>query len=262
MNEKGQNTLANPSEGTAAIDREKTVPTPHFDALAVKKARPAVPLSQVRRGRNWPTGVLISIAIVAGLAGGIFGGLLPKFYQTDEAKQTDTAPRTEARDEVIGQPPAEPLTASVPDQPGPAKKPSSPPLIERAAKPKEDTEATLRVALKSWVAATNAQDVERQMHFYNPVVEAFYRSRNTPRALVRAEKARVYSRASSVDIHTDDPDVRLGPDGRTAVMRFRKRYAIEGSGEDRRGEVLQELRWRLTDGQWRITSERDLRVVR
>jgi len=99
------------------------------------------------------------------------------------------------------------------------------------------------------------------MHFYNPVVEAFYRSRNTPRSLVRAEKARVYSRATSVDINTDDPDVRLGADGRTAVMRFRKRYAIVGSGEDRRGEVLQELRWRLTDGQWRITSERDLRVI-
>src|SRR4030095_15062599 len=159
MNEKGQNTLVNPFEDTATTDREKTIPTPHFDALAVKKARPAVPLS-LRRDRKWPTGMLISIAIVAGLVGGFIGGLLPRFYQTDETKQTDTAQRTEPRDEVIGQQPAQPLATSVTDHQGPGKKTSSPPPDERADKPTEDTEATLRGALRSWVAATNARDLE------------------------------------------------------------------------------------------------------
>ena len=44
-------------------------------------------------------------------------------------------------------------------------------------------------------------------------------------------------------------------------MRFRKKYAIEGGGEDRHGEVLQELRWERTDDGWKIVSERDLRVI-
>lgn len=256
MNEKGQNTSVNRSERTEAIDREKTVATPHFDAAAVEKARPAVPLSQIRQGRAWPTGLLIFIAIVAGLAGGIIGGLLPTLYQTQDARQTAAAQQTPATDTVPGQAPAQTVTP----QPAPAEE--SEPPAEEEARPEEEREATLRSALKSWVAATNARDLDRQMNFYNPVIDAFYQSRNAPRALVRADKARVYRRASSIDITTDEPDIEISPDGNTAVMRFRKRYAIEGGGEDRRGEVVQELRWRLTDGRWRITSERDLQVVR
>jgi ketosteroid isomerase-like protein len=45
-------------------------------------------------------------------------------------------------------------------------------------------------------------------------------------------------------------------------MRFRKKYAIEGGGEDRSGEVVQELRWRRTADGWKIVSERDLHVIR
>jgi hypothetical protein len=100
------------------------------------------------------------------------------------------------------------------------------------------------------------------MSFYNRVVGSFYRLRNASLADVRADKERVFERASSIDIRAGAPDIRLSADGRTAIMRFRKQYAIAGGGEDRRGEVVQELRWQRADGQWRIVSERDLRVVR
>jgi hypothetical protein len=45
-------------------------------------------------------------------------------------------------------------------------------------------------------------------------------------------------------------------------MRFRKKYAISGGGVgERRGEVLQELRWQRTPDGWKIVGERDLRVL-
>ena len=99
------------------------------------------------------------------------------------------------------------------------------------------------------------------MSFYGETVAAFYRTRNVPRSAVRAEKARVFGSAQTIDIRAAEPDVRLGRDGQTAVMRFRKKYNIGGGGHDRRGEVLQELRWRRTPGGWKIVSERDLRVI-
>jgi ketosteroid isomerase-like protein len=262
MNETGQNTSVNRAEKTEAIDREKTVAAPHFDAAAVEQARPAVPLSQVRQGSRWPTSLLITIALLSGLAGGLIGGLLPALYLRDEAAQTAASQQPAPVEDAVapGQPPAPPATAAPVEGPSvPAESSNETTHDEAVAK---DAEAVLRSALKDWVAATNARDLERQMHFYNPVVEAFYQSRNAPRALVRADKARVYRRASLIDVRADDPDIELGPDGRTAVMRFHKRYQIAGGGEDRRGEVLQELRWQLTRGQWRITSERDLQVVR
>jgi hypothetical protein len=45
-------------------------------------------------------------------------------------------------------------------------------------------------------------------------------------------------------------------------MRFRKQYEIANGAQSRRGEVVQELRWRRTPGGWKITSERDVRVLR
>jgi ketosteroid isomerase-like protein len=123
------------------------------------------------------------------------------------------------------------------------------------------TQDQLRSALGEWLAATNSRDVQRQMQFYAPTVDAFYLSRNTSREAVRAEKSRVFARADSVSVQAAAPEIRLSRDGRTAVMRFRKRYQIDGGEGSRSGEVLQELRWRRTPTGWKIVSERDLRVL-
>lgn len=127
--------------------------------------------------------------------------------------------------------------------------------------PDGETESSLRDALQGWVAATNERDINKQMSFYPQTLKAFYLSRNASREDVRAEKARVFGHADSVDIRAGVPQIKVSPDGRTATMRFHKRYQIAGGGEDRAGEVLQELRWQKVNGKWRITSERDLKVV-
>ncbi len=81
------------------------------------------------------------------------------------------------------------------------------------------------------------------------------------REAVRGEKERLLSEADLVDVRAGEPSITISPDGQTAVMRFRKSYLIQAP-ENRRGEVLQELRWRKTDAGWKITGERDIRVLR
>lgn len=125
-----------------------------------------------------------------------------------------------------------------------------------------ETAFFLRRALEDWIAATNARDIDRQMSFYPPVLRAFYLTRNAPRAAVRAEKERVIQRARTVDVRAAAPELIIQERGRAAVMRFRKSYLIEGGGQNRSGEVVQELRWQLTPEGWKIFSERDVRVIR
>lgn len=125
-----------------------------------------------------------------------------------------------------------------------------------------DTAATLRAALDDWIAATNARDIDRQMTFYLPTLAAYYLKRSVPRAAVQAEKARVFARAATIDIRAAEPEILLRDGGTTAVMRFRKAYVIAGGGQDRRGAVIQELRWQRTPAGWRISSERDVKVLR
>lgn len=262
MDEKGQNTSVNRSEKTSAGEREKAVATPYFDAAAIEKAQPAVPLEEIRARNSWPTTALLTVAILSGLAGGVIGGLLPTLFLKEKA-----APQQTSADSAVNEDDTPPASARNNNQVGETADTNGAAEEEQTsnerqgAAPKE-MKATLRTALNDWVAATNARDIDRQMTFYNPVVEAFYRSRNASREDVRRDKERVFERASSIDIRTSAPDIRLSADGRTATMRFHKRYEIVGGGEDRRGEVVQELRWQRINGEWRITSERDLRVVR
>lgn len=124
----------------------------------------------------------------------------------------------------------------------------SPPAADRAA---------LRGELNKWIAATNSRNIDKQMAFYQPKVDAFYNSRNFSRDAVRAHKERVFAQASSIDMRAGDPQIILGDDGRTAIMRFRKRYVIKGR-QSSRGELVQELSWVKTDAGWKIASERNV----
>ncbi|HEX8149767.1 MAG TPA: hypothetical protein VF591_21485 [Pyrinomonadaceae bacterium] len=120
----------------------------------------------------------------------------------------------------------------------------------------------LRAQLEAWVEATNRKDVGRQMDFYAQRLAAYYLTRDTPREFVRAEKSRVFDSAGAVSVAAEDPEIVFLEGGRAAVMRFRKRYQIDGGPRSGRGEVVQELRWRKSPAGWKIYSERDVRVIR
>ena len=119
----------------------------------------------------------------------------------------------------------------------------------------------LRDALGEWIRATNNRDIEKQMSFYVPRLKAYYLTRDTPRDFVRDEKARVFAAASVIDIQAEEPEIIFQDGGRTAVMRYRKKYRIVNGRQSRRGEVIQELRWQRVGDEWRIFSERDIRVL-
>jgi ketosteroid isomerase-like protein len=165
--------------------------------------------------------------------------------------------------DIYGAPPARPADAPTPDTTIASS--SDDTGTNAAASPgggSNEMAFFLRRALEDWIAATNARDIERQMSYYPPVLRAFYLTRNAPRAAVRAEKERVFQHARTIDVRADAPELIMQEAGRAAVMRFRKSYRIEGGGQNRSGEVVQELRWQLTPQGWKIFSERDVRVIR
>ena len=119
----------------------------------------------------------------------------------------------------------------------------------------------LRNRLDDWIDATNKRNIEQQMSFYMPQLKAYYLGRNVSTRAVRAEKNRVFAGVKTVDIQIAEPEIIFQNDGKTAVMRFRKKYAISGNNGNRRGEVVQELRWQQIGDKWKIFSERDIKVL-
>ncbi|HEV2763950.1 MAG TPA: nuclear transport factor 2 family protein [Pyrinomonadaceae bacterium] len=289
-------TSANDPEKTRLAPHTSAAPL--FDDAAVQQARPAEPLAngapnRSRRARTWPV-ALVLLVTVSALAGGVLGGFVAAFFRGGPVVQPTSATRTQqssaadstrqpADATTNAQQPAPPADATTdgreaagfssnvtpastpaPEEQAEARDAASPPDSEASADNTQTAagaHAELRAALDKWIDATNARNVERQMNFYGERVSAFYLTRNATRAAVRAEKSRVFGRAASVNVNASEPEISVSPDGRTASMRFRKRYQIEGDGGGRRGEVLQELRWRRTADGWRIVSERDLRVL-
>lgn len=125
---------------------------------------------------------------------------------------------------------------------------------------RDDEAVGVREALDQWIAATNRRNVERQMSFYMPTLQAFYLARNASLKVVRGEKVKLAA-AQTVDIRAAEPEIIFQDNGRTAIMRFRKKYRVADKSKTRSGEVVQELRWQKTPNGWRIFSERDIRVI-
>jgi ketosteroid isomerase-like protein len=268
-----------PTERTVPNDPERTLASPRFDDKSVQSARPAVPLTLRGRARTWPLAIVFT-CILAGLAGGLLGGVALMKYRGERVdSEPSNAPRQQTPASTESQPAnvqpdglqATPNQTAASNQqpatgqPADGAQGATQPATNNEGGNDEGGEAEagtgarseLRASLEGWLAATNARDVGGQMKFYAPNVEAFYLSRNASRESVRAEKSRLFAQARAVDVRASDPDIQVSRDGRTAVMRFRKRYQIDERG----GEVLQELRWRRTGEGWRIVGERDLRVI-
>ena len=263
MSHQDETIPISPSERRA----EPALDAPDFDARSVQRARAAVPLKG--GGTRWE-GKLpwIVVALVAGMIGGLLGIWALSYYADSSDRAVSKSPAPAATPQRTNE--TEAATPSQTQGPSDEAQAATTPAAEEAptdeapsgASPASaDEEAQLRGALAAWIDATNARDLERQMSFYDSRVGTFYLTRNVSREAVRAEKAAVISRASKVDVRADPPQVSLSSDGRAATMRFRKQFAIEGGGHDRRGAVLQELRWRRTPQGWKIVGERDLRIV-
>ena len=133
--------------------------------------------------------------------------------------------------------------------------------VEKPAATNGKPRTELNSALSSLISATNSRDVDQQMNYYAPKLNAYYLTRNASQDAVRAEKTRIFSRADAVDIQTGKPDITLSPDGQKATMRFRKKYDIKQGQQSRSGEVIQELQWVKSSDGWRIVSERDVKVI-
>lgn len=262
----------------AARDAEKTVVSPRFDERAVHQARPAVPLkdvdpvpltsSRLRQAANelMSNRLALILVLISMFAAGVIGALATVLYQRHTAPHVSTESpsshqpspgqdRSEGGEGGVNRQRTVPVTEANDSPPGSDEE------MRASLQEYENHRSSLRAALNEWIATTNTRDINRQKEFYMPKINAFYRARNVSRDEVLADKGRAFENSDLIDVRAGRPEITLHPGGRTATMRFRKQYAVKNGQQDRRGEVLQELRWQRTDQGWKIVSERDVKVI-
>jgi hypothetical protein len=173
---------------------------------------------------------------------------------------TTSAPTAVEPPRPIEPTPPSPVEPPRPIEPAPADSPATPPTAS-APSPGGAAEREVRAAFNAWAKSINRGQLASHLGWYADPIPLFYGSRNVPRREVMTLRAQTLKDATRVDVRTSEPEIRFGPDRRTATMVFRKAYVFEGPHISRRGAILQELVWRKTNAGWRIIVERTLREL-
>jgi ketosteroid isomerase-like protein len=223
-------------------------------ASAVVNSSPSAASNSTGAPRRFPSALVFGSLALAALLGLLIyawrsrapGDVTATTANSNAATSPDATPNIPAE--------ATPTTT-----PSPSPQPSVAQPVTVAA---EKERVALRSTVDSWLAAHNARNLTQVTNFYMPNVSAFYLTQNTTRAAVRAEKARLFQEPGMSIRRTGDPQITFGQDGNTATTIFRKSYSRGDASQPQSGEVLQEIVWQKTNRGWKITSERDLRVLR
>jgi hypothetical protein len=113
--------------------------------------------------------------------------------------------------------------------------------------------------LNGWVAASRNRNLDALSSFYAAQVNAFYGARHVSREWVKQNRENALSHVGQIRELTID-NVHLREDGPDhAIAIFDKSWDF-GSGYA--GKVKQQLELQKLNGNWRITSERNIRTYR
>lgn len=110
-----------------------------------------------------------------------------------------------------------------------------------------------------WRALTESRDIDDYMKYYADTVD-YYNRRGVSAATVRADKQRAFRDFDSIGMDISNLTVTPDASGERATAVFDKEWVFDGDQKSSSGKVKSELQMRKINGEWLITSERDLKV--
>jgi ketosteroid isomerase-like protein len=111
----------------------------------------------------------------------------------------------------------------------------------------------------AWRSLTESRDLNDYMNYYADKVD-YYNKRGASAASVRADKQRAFGDFDSIEMNISNLSVTPDATGERATAVFDKEWVFDGAEKSSSGKVKSELQMRKINGEWKITSERDLKV--
>ncbi|HEX8287274.1 MAG TPA: hypothetical protein VF556_04725 [Pyrinomonadaceae bacterium] len=131
-----------------------------------------------------------------------------------------------------------------------------------SAPPKVDAEQVKKEVssrVNSWVSLTQSRNINAYMNLYAPTVD-YYNRRGVSSSAIRADKQRAFGNYDSIEMNISNLNVTTDASGESATAVFDKEWVFEGDASYSAGKVQSQLQLKKINGQWLITSERDLKV--
>lgn len=131
--------------------------------------------------------------------------------------------------------------------------PGSPPAINT-----EEIKRDVAKTIMTWRSMAESRDVDSYMGNYADTVD-YYLKKGASRSFVRADKQRAFSMFDSIKSDITNMDIKVDPSGDEATVTFDKEWDFSGAKRST-GKVRQEMKLKNYNGDWLITSERDLKL--
>ncbi len=143
--------------------------------------------------------------------------------------------------------------------PSPTSTTDSPTPTPEPAADKEEASREVAEQIGEWESLSESGDLDAYMSKYADTVD-YYRRRGASVNFVRRDKRRAFGIYDSISFDISNMDVIVDDSGERAVATFDKEWKFEGEERRSTGKVRQQLELRKINGEWLITSERDIRV--
>lgn len=144
----------------------------------------------------------------------------------------------------------------------PTAKPTAKPTASATATPSFDAEelkADVAKSINAWRAASESIDLDEYMTHYAEAVD-YYNKKQTSVSTVRADKEKAFSNYDSMQVYLTNMNVTPDATGENATAVFDKEWRFENAEKVSQGQVQTELKLKKINGDWKIASEKDLKV--
>lgn len=121
----------------------------------------------------------------------------------------------------------------------------------------DELKRDVKKSLMTWRSMAESRDLDSYMDNYADTVD-YYLKKGATKAFVRGDKQKAFDAFDSIKFDIDDIDVTVSSAGDEATVQFDKEWEFEGARSSK-GKVRQELKMKLVNGAWLITSEKDLK---
>lgn len=214
--------------------------------------------------RKGNTAVAVAITAVGMIV--LFGvvGLVgyALYLNSDRNNNTIVEPNKNSSTPNVQSSNASPVSTPVQSPPANAAPANVPASVVNATPQPVDVAAIRSEVLKEIYgskSARDSRDLSSYMGYYAETLDRYYTKRGMSRAGVRADKARHFSNYSSMQSDYSNMNVSVSPDGQTVTAVFDKEWNFSGV-KNSSGKVQSQLIFKRINGQWLITTERDLKV--
>jgi ketosteroid isomerase-like protein len=114
--------------------------------------------------------------------------------------------------------------------------------------------------IMTWRSMAESRDLDSYMDNYADTAD-YYLKKGASKAFIRSDKQKAFTMFDKIKLEIDDFDITVAPSGDEATAQFDKEWEFEGE-KTSKGKVRQELKLKLANGAWLITSEKDLQELK